>query len=172
MADTLDDRSSGGVKRRDFLAAGALPVAAALGGAAPAAQTRAPQPRKTIRVGLIGAGDNVQKVMIPGFRRMLECELVAVANTSLASSQRVASQFKIPKAYANWKELLDDSEIDAVCIGTWPYMHRTLTLASLEKGKHVLCQARMDNTAQEAREMVATSLTRTDRVRWLVTTSL
>src|SRR5207244_3211361 len=93
---------------------------------------------------------------------------------SLASSQRVASEFKIPKAYSNWKELLDDDEVDAVCIGTWPYMHRTLTLASLEKGKHVLCQARMANTEQEAKEMLAASERRPDigspyesMMRWL-----
>src|SRR5438067_7701582 len=137
MPHPFDDPSSDSIKRRDFVAAGALPIAAALGGVAPAGQTRAPQARKTVRVGLIGAGENVRQVMIPGFQRIPECQLLAVANTSLASSQRVASEFKIPKAYSNWKELLDDPEVDAVCIGTWPYMHHTLTLASLEKGKHV-----------------------------------
>jgi predicted dehydrogenase len=171
MSDKLDDLPAGSLKRRDFLAAGALPVAAALSGSASMAQTRAPQARKTVRVGLIGAGDNVQKVMIPGFRRIPECELLGVANTSLASSQRVASQFKIPKPYANWKELVDDPDIDAVCIGTWPYMHHTVTLAALDKGKHVLCQARLANNAQEAREMLAASQRRPDLVCQLVPTS-
>jgi predicted dehydrogenase len=66
---------------------------------------------------------------------------------------------------------LDDDEVDAVCIGTWPYMHHTLTLASLEKGKHVLCQARMANNAREAREMLAASERRPDLVCQLVPTS-
>jgi predicted dehydrogenase len=96
---------------------------------------------------------------------------VAVANTSLASSQRVATQFDIPKPYPHWKALLDDQEIDAVCIGTWPYMHHPLTLASLDKGKHVLCQARMANNAREAREMLAASLRHPDLVCQLVPTS-
>ena len=96
---------------------------------------------------------------------------MAVANTSLASSQRVAKQFDIPKPYAQWKALLDDPDIDAVCIGTWPSMHHPLTLASLEKGKHVLCQARMANNAQEAREMLAASLRHPDLVCQLVPTS-
>ena len=91
-----------------------MPVAATLGalpaglktaqGASPAgvqAATRGP-----IRVGIIGAGENVRAVMIPAFRRIPECELVAVANTSLESSQRVAAQFGIPKAYPHWKALL------------------------------------------------------------------
>jgi predicted dehydrogenase len=172
MAKRIDTFSSQPIRRRDFLATGALPVAAALGsGTAAAPQTPAAQTRQPIRVGLIGAGENVRNVMIPGFRRIPECQLLAVANTSLASSQRVASEFRIPKAYANWKELVDDPDVDAVCIGTWPYMHHTLTLAALEKGKHVLCQARLANTAQEARDMLAASERRPDLVCQLVPTS-
>jgi predicted dehydrogenase len=50
-------------------------------------------------------------------------------------------------------------------------MHHTLTLASLERGKHVLCQARMANNAREAREMLAASLRHPDLVCQLVPTS-
>ena len=84
---------------------------------------------------MIGAGANARAVHIPGFRGIQACEIAAVANRSLESSQRVADEFNIPRAYANWRELLDDDRIDAVCIGTWPYMHRTLTLSALERGK-------------------------------------
>jgi predicted dehydrogenase len=61
--------------------------------------------------------------------------------------------------------------VDAVLIGTWPYMHRTLTLAALEHGKHVLCQARMANNASEAREMRDASQRHPDLVCQLVPTS-
>ena len=96
---------------------------------------------------------------------------MAVANRSLESSQRVADEFNIPRAYGSWQELLDDDSIDAILIGTWPYMHSTLTLAALEKGKHVLTQARMANTAQEARDMLAASQRHPDLVCQLVPTS-
>ena len=110
-----------------------------------------------IRVGLIGAGGNVRNRHIPGFRKVEGVQLLGVANRSLESSHRIAEQFNIPRIYNNWQELLEDDAINAVCIGTWPYMHRTLTLAALEKGKHVLTEARMANTAQEARDMLAAS---------------
>ncbi|MGD9906556.1 MAG: Gfo/Idh/MocA family protein [Vicinamibacterales bacterium] len=166
MADSTDRPDIAGVGRREFLALGALPAAATFAGAA--SQTA---PGGAVRIGLIGAGENVRDVMIPAFRRIPECQLVAVANTSLASSQRVATQFGIPKAYPHWKALLDDRDVDAVCIGTWPYMHHTLTLAALGAGKHVLCQARMANNAREAREMLAASLRHPDLVCQLVPTS-
>jgi predicted dehydrogenase len=110
-----------------------------------------------IRVGLIGAGGNVRNRHIPGFYKVKDVRIIGVVNRSLESSRRVAEQFEIPRVYNTWQELLEDDEINAVCIGTWPYMHRPLTLAALEAGKHVLTEARMASTAQEARDMLAAS---------------
>ena len=129
------------------------------------------QAQEVVRVGLIGAGANVQDVQIPGFRGIAGVEVVAVANRSLASSRTVADAFGIPSAYADWGELLDDEDVDAVLIGTWPYMHRTLTLEALAHGKHVLCQARMANDADEAHEMLDASRRHPDLVTQLVPTS-
>ena len=124
-----------------------------------------------IRVGLIGAGGNVRNRHIPGFRKVEGLAILGVVNRSLESSHRVAEQFNIPRIYNNWQELLDDDAINAVCIGTWPYMHRTLTLAALEKGKHVLTEARMASTAQEARDMLAASRSHPHLVCQLTPTS-
>jgi predicted dehydrogenase len=110
-----------------------------------------------IRIGLIGAGRNTRDRHIPGFQKVEGVEVVAVANRTPESGRRVADQFNIPRVYDNWRELLEDGSIDAVCIGTWPYMHRALTLAALEKDKHVLCEARMASNAWEAHEMLNAS---------------
>jgi len=124
-----------------------------------------------IRVGLIGAGGNVRYRHIPGFQRVEGLEIAGVANRTLESSRSVADQFNIPQVYSGWQELLEDDSINAVCIGTWPYMHRTLTLAALEKGKHVLTEARMASTAQEARDMLAAAQGHPDLVCQLTPTS-
>ena len=110
-----------------------------------------------IKVGLIGAGGNVRNRHIPGFLAVEDCEIEAVANRTVQSGRVVADQFNIPKVYGHWRELLEDDEINAVCIGTWPYMHRTMTLAALEAGKHVITEARMANDAAEARDMLNAS---------------
>ena len=91
-----------------------------------------------VRVGLIGAGRNTRDRHIPGFQKLDNVELVAVANRSIESGNVVADQFNIPKVYGDWQQLLLDPDIDAICIGTWPYMHSTITVNALESGKHVL----------------------------------
>jgi len=110
-----------------------------------------------IRVGLIGAGANTRLRHIPGLREQQGVEIVAVANRSRASGEAVASEYEIPTVYDNWMELMEADEIDAVCVGTWPYMHRTMVLAALENDKHVLTEARMAMDAQEAHEMLDAS---------------
>jgi predicted dehydrogenase len=160
MSNESRSNSTPKIKRREFLSSAAFPVAAALAPSALLAQERRPATSAvpdTIRVGIIGAGGIVGSTHIPGLRRMQGVEIVAVANRSLESSQRAAEEFGIPRAYADWEQLLAADGIDAVLIGTWPYMHRTLTLAALESGRHVLCQARMANNAAEAHEMLAAS---------------
>ena len=125
-----------------------------------------------IRVGLIGAGRNTRDRHIPGFHEVGGVEIVAVANRSRESGRVVADQFNIPTVYDNWVELLEDDSIDAICIGTWPYMHRTLTIAALESGKHVLCEARMATSAAEARDMLEASRAFPDLVTQIVPSPL
>ena len=101
-----------------------------------------------------GGGGNTTKLHIPGLKKQAGVEIVAVANRTRESGQRVASEFGIAKVHDDWRALLDDDGIDAVCIGTWPYMHSTMLVAALEAGKHVLCEARMAMDHDDARDML------------------
>jgi len=82
---------------------------------------------------------------------------VAVANRSKESGERVAREFGIGRVHADWQEIVNAPDIDAVCIGTWPYMHCAMSTAALERGKHVLCEARMAMNATEGRRMLEAS---------------
>lgn len=121
-----------------------------------------------IRIGIVGAGANTRLRHITGFQAIDGVEVVAVANRTAESGQRVASEFGIPTVHEHWTDLVDDLDIDAVCIGTWPYMHQPVTLAALEAGKHVLTEARMAMDAEEARDMLAASRERPDLVTQIV----
>ena len=112
---------------------------------------------KAIRVGFIGAGANTRKHHIPKLRAQPGVELVAVANRSKESGEKVAREFGIGRVHGSWQEIVNAPDIDAVCIGTWPYMHAEMTIAALAQGKHVLCEARMAMNAAEGRRMLEAS---------------
>jgi predicted dehydrogenase len=112
---------------------------------------------KPIRVGFVGAGANTRKHHIPKLKAQPGVELVAVANRSKESGERVAKEFGIARVHDDWRQVVEAADVDAICIGTWPYMHRELTVAALTAGKHVLCEARMAMNAAEGRQMLAAS---------------
>ena len=110
-----------------------------------------------IRVGIVGLGANCHLQHVPGLRRCQDVEITGVVNRRAESTRAAADKYGIPKTYDHWEQLVADSDIDAVVIGTWPYLHCPITLAGLEAGKHVLTEARMAASAVEARKMYAAS---------------
>ena len=112
---------------------------------------------ETIRVGVVGAGGNTRLHHIPKLKKIDGVEIKSVANRSRASSEKVAQEFGIERVHDHWQDVVNDSGIDAVVIGTWPYMHCPITLAALAAGKHVLTEARLAMNAAEARQMLAAS---------------
>ena len=47
------------------------------------------------------------------------------------------------QAANDWSDVVQNPDIDAVVIGTWPYLHHTIVLAALQANKHVLTEARL-----------------------------
>jgi predicted dehydrogenase len=110
-----------------------------------------------IRVGIIGLGGNARLRHVPGLRACRDVEVVAVCNRRPESTAAAAREFGIAKTYDHWEDLVADRELDAVVVGTWPYLHCPITLAALAAGKHVLTEARMAMNAAEAHQMLAAS---------------
>lgn len=121
-----------------------------------------------VRVGIVGAGANTRDVHIPKLREVPGVAVVAVANRTRESGGDVARRFGIPRVHDRWQDVIADPGVDAVLIGTWPNLHREATVAALEAGKHVLCEARMAMDAAEARGMLAASLAHSGLVAQLV----
>jgi len=107
-----------------------------------------------IHIGFIGAGSIARQRHLPNLARIAGVRVVGVANRSRESSQAVAKEFNIPEVVDDWRRLLARPDIDAIFIGTWPYMHREMSVAALSAGKHVFCQARMAMDLAQAKAMV------------------
>ncbi len=108
-----------------------------------------------LRIGIAGAGGIARQRHLPGFARIEGVQVTAIANRSRASSERVAEEFGIPRILDDWRTLVRDPDVDAVVIGTWPYLHLPITLGALDCGKHVLTEGRMAMNGAEARQMLA-----------------
>lgn len=105
--------------------------------------------------GLIGCGDIARRRVAPALRDLETCDLVAVNRGRSDLAADFAREFGARRWYADWRELLQDPEIDAVYIATPVDLHAAQTIAAAEAGKHVLCEKPMAMTAAECDRMLA-----------------
>jgi predicted dehydrogenase len=123
---------------------------------------------KPIRVGIVGLGGNCRARHVPGLRACEGVQIAAVCNRRRESTKAAAAEFGIPRTFDRWEELVADPNLNAVLIGTWPYLHCPIMLAAIAAGKHVLSEARMAMNGEEARAMLASSRARPELVCQIV----
>jgi predicted dehydrogenase len=107
----------------------------------------------TLRVGFVGAGSICRTRHVPGLKQVPGVEFEVVANRSKASSEAAAQEYGIKRTAETWREVVEDPNVDIVWIGTHPNMHREITIAALDAGKHVFTQARMAMDYADAKKM-------------------
>ena len=95
---------------------------------------------------------------MPGLQKIGGVRVTAVANSTPESTARFLREENLDARIAeDWKELVAADDVDVVWIGAHPNLHEPVTIAALQAGKHVFCQARMARDLAEARRMLAAS---------------
>ena len=111
----------------------------------------------TVRIGIIGAGKIAQDRHIPLLQKVPGVEITHAWSRTPGTARKAAQEFGIPNLVDRWEDIVEIAEIDAVVIATPPNLHLPATIAALDSGKHVLCQARMARNLSEALQMLEAS---------------
>ena len=107
---------------------------------------------ETVRIGLIGSGYMGRSYAECLKRYTRGGSLAAIAGGSRAAP--LARDYEVPHE-AEWTDLLNRSDVDAVLIATPHSMHLEQVLAAARAGKHVLVEKPMGLNAGECAEMIA-----------------
>ena len=108
---------------------------------------------KSIKWGIIGAGDVCEVKSGPGFQKAANSELVAVMRRDGEKAKDFAQRHGVPNWSTNAEELFDASGIDAIYVATPPAHHLEYTRKALAAGKHVYVEKPMALDAREALEI-------------------
>lgn len=92
-----------------------------------------------MKIGLIGAGQ-IGRLHLEQYRKIAGVRMAAVCDIHPAAARNAADQYGIPSVYTDYRELLNDPEIDAVDVCLHNNYHEPVTIAALEAGKHVYCE--------------------------------
>ncbi len=108
--------------------------------------------QRKINVAIAGLGFGAE--FIPIYQQHPGANLVAICQRTRSRLDEIGDAFGIQKRYADYDEMLQDDEIDAVHINTPIPDHGAQSIKALKAGKHVACTVPMATTVEECEEIV------------------
>ena len=108
------------------------------------------------KIGIIGGGSIVRHRHLPETQLNPHAEVGAVCDIVEARAQELAAEYGC-KAYTDYRELIQDPDLDAVIVAATNTTHAEMTIAALKAGKDVMCEKPMATTLEDARAMVQTA---------------
>ena len=96
--------------------------------------------RSDLRLGVIGAGQFAQGVLLPAFARQAGVSFETFCTSSGFTSKAIAGRYKAASCTSDPEAVIHDSNIDAVLIATRHDQHARLALAALRAGKAVFVE--------------------------------
>lgn len=114
-------------------------------------------PNELIRVGFIGVGGRGRGNL---FFPTMSPHAVAVADVDRNHLEKTQKDYEVRfgrklKGYVDYRQMLEDKEIDAVVISTPDHWHALASIHSMEAGKDVYCEKPMTLVIDEGKAMVA-----------------
>ncbi len=95
---------------------------------------------KKVKIAVIGTG-RMGSVHVANLAQLVpEADLVAICDIRLDVAQAVADKYGIKRVVRDYRELLDDPEVEAVAIITSTDTHAQIIIDAAKAGKHIFCE--------------------------------
>lgn len=111
-------------------------------------------PARRVRVGMIGAGF-IASYHLDGLRAAGGADVRVISGRTPEKTAALAARYGIAATAADWREVLDRDDIDAVVITTPDDTHPEIAIAAAQAGKHILLQKPMARTADACHRIIA-----------------
>lgn len=108
---------------------------------------------KKVKVAIIGCGTIANSSHIPSYLKNEQVEIKYFCDIIPERAEAAVEKYGCGTAVTDYKEVLADSEVEAVSVCTPNHMHATISIDAMRAGKHVLCEKPAARTYPEALEM-------------------
>ncbi|MDD3335131.1 MAG: inositol 2-dehydrogenase [Eubacteriales bacterium] len=104
---------------------------------------------KKLQIGIVGAGriGNVHAKSVT--YSIPEAEVAMITDVNEAAAKKLAETYGVSKWSADYHDILNDPEIDAVLVCSPTPTHADIAIAAMEAGKHVFCEKPVDLTIEK-----------------------
>ncbi len=108
-----------------------------------------------LKVGIIGCGGIANGAHLPGYAALTDkVELYAACDIIPERAEKAKEQYDMKYAFEDFNKVLELDELDVISVCTPNNVHNAASIASLNAGKHVLCEKPLARTPGEAREII------------------
>ncbi len=109
---------------------------------------------RDFRWGLVSTA-RINRRLIPAIRAAAGNALVAVASRELGKAAEYAAEWKIPRIFGSYQEIIDSDLVDGVYVSLPNGLHAEWTVRAAEAGKHVLCEKPLALSLAEVDRIIA-----------------
>ncbi|MEY4927847.1 MAG: hypothetical protein RI894_2283 [Bacteroidota bacterium] len=99
-------------------------------------------------LGIIGAGNFTKSTLLPNLQK-IKADIKYIVSAAGLSGTTAAKKYNIGHSTTNYKDVLTDSDVDAVLITTRHGQHAAQVIEALEAGKHVFVEKPLAITYEE-----------------------
>jgi predicted dehydrogenase len=144
------------MNRRDFLRSGTALGAAVAVGMRTEVEAKPVPAAERVRIGIIGtAGQGAYNM-----NNVAHEEIVALCDVDVNRAAEARQRFPKARFYQDFRQLLDQNNVEAVVISTPDHLHAFVGLAAMNAGKHVYCEKPLAHSVHEVRSMIQTATQR------------
>jgi polar amino acid transport system substrate-binding protein len=123
-------------------------------------ETMVTSPSSTARhssvvLGVIGAGNYAQGVLLPQFKANGDVALRTVCTATGMKAEKAKEKFGFETSTTNWRDVLADKAVNTVLIATRHGMHAEIVVEALRAGKTVFCEKPLCLRAEELDEITS-----------------
>jgi len=107
---------------------------------------------KKLKMGIVGCGW-ISASHIDAYKKNENTEVIALCDIDEPWLKCAKDIYGVPYIYTDYRDMLENKELDGISICLPTYLHAPVAIAALEKGIHVLCEKPMTTDAANAYAM-------------------
>jgi myo-inositol 2-dehydrogenase/D-chiro-inositol 1-dehydrogenase/scyllo-inositol 2-dehydrogenase (NAD+) len=115
-------------------------------------------PADKIGVCVIGAGRAGLIHAVNFAKGIKKARLTAICEPNRETAEKACCELELKRHYRDFRQALEDKEVDAVVVVTPTDYHRDIVVAAADAGKHILCEKPMAMNVAECDEMIASAI--------------
>jgi predicted dehydrogenase len=108
-------------------------------------------------IGIIGCGKVAFERQLPALHLLPMAQVVAAADPDLCRVQKLCDQYTVPHHYTDYRELIQNPQVDVVAVLTPTGTHAEIGLAVMEANKHLFMEKPLALTVEECDRLVQKS---------------